>query len=342
MNELPLPRRKVTIRALAEAAGVSPATVDRVLNGRPNVHPGTVARVMELASLMAGQVTDPSRGGGLIHALVPSVENPFFNALAAALAEVLPPASSTIRRTDIYDARTMALALEEAGRTADAVAFVPFDHPMVREATQKLLAKDVRVILMLSGLSMDKVLPYVGQDNRGAGRTAGFLIGMALLHRPGTVGLVAGNMSFRAQEEREMGFRAIMREEFPHLRLTSTYESGDDPSAVERIVRGMLAKEPDLVGLYNLGGSTAFILSMLREQEPVLRQVCVQHDLTQATRAGLLGGELTAVVDQDVRFVARETAALLTQPRARLDVEIPRKLTPIHIFTKENLPPQSN
>ena len=40
--------RRPTIDDLAQAAGVSVATVDRVLNGRPNVREGTARRVYRL------------------------------------------------------------------------------------------------------------------------------------------------------------------------------------------------------------------------------------------------------------------------------------------------------
>ena len=40
----------VTIPQIAEAAGVSTATVDRVLNDRPGVNPDTVKRVRDAMS----------------------------------------------------------------------------------------------------------------------------------------------------------------------------------------------------------------------------------------------------------------------------------------------------
>ena len=49
-----------TIQQIAEAAGVSTATVDRVLNNRPGVNPATVARVRSVMQSL-GAAT-PARG----------------------------------------------------------------------------------------------------------------------------------------------------------------------------------------------------------------------------------------------------------------------------------------
>ena len=50
----------VTITQIAEAAGVSTATVDRVLNARPGVNPATVQKVQAAMQAMGAGV--PSRG----------------------------------------------------------------------------------------------------------------------------------------------------------------------------------------------------------------------------------------------------------------------------------------
>ncbi|HJV96589.1 MAG TPA: LacI family DNA-binding transcriptional regulator, partial [Albitalea sp.] len=50
----------VTITQIAEAAGVSTATVDRVLNNRPGVNPATVRKVREAMATLGGGA--PIRG----------------------------------------------------------------------------------------------------------------------------------------------------------------------------------------------------------------------------------------------------------------------------------------
>ena len=55
--------RKTTARDVAEAAGVSPATVDRVLNGRGGVSPDKEKRVLDWARRLCGAASASGHSG---------------------------------------------------------------------------------------------------------------------------------------------------------------------------------------------------------------------------------------------------------------------------------------
>ena len=55
---------------------------------------------------------------------------------------------------------------------------------------------------------------YIGPDNRKAGRVAGDLMGRFLGRDGGEVVVIAGLLSMIGHEEREMGFRAVLRERY--------------------------------------------------------------------------------------------------------------------------------
>ena len=79
-----------TIRDVARLAGVSPATVSNVLGQRKPVDPVLAERVRHAAAELGYRVhraASQLRSGRakVVAALVPSLENPFFNALIAAL-----------------------------------------------------------------------------------------------------------------------------------------------------------------------------------------------------------------------------------------------------------------
>lgn len=56
---------------------------------------------------------------------------------------------------------------------------------------------------------------YVGLDNRSVGRTAAYLLGRLSKAAAGKVALIAASRTYRAHEEREMGFLGLMEEAFP-------------------------------------------------------------------------------------------------------------------------------
>lgn len=83
------PRRKRTPRfiEIAEAAGVSPATVDRVLNERGSVSAEMRARVVAAARQLGVPRVLPDTRHGLVHidVLLPRNDTPFFRRMRQAL-----------------------------------------------------------------------------------------------------------------------------------------------------------------------------------------------------------------------------------------------------------------
>src|SRR6476620_8234854 len=86
-------QERSTIREIAQLAGVSIATVSRVVNDRPDVAPAT--RDAVLADVKAhgygnGRTTPAqSSRTGLIGVTLPNIHAPYFASLAAGLAEAL-------------------------------------------------------------------------------------------------------------------------------------------------------------------------------------------------------------------------------------------------------------
>jgi len=82
----------VTIRDVAKAAGVSTATVSRILNNKGEASPETIERVRKIAEEMNYKpntlAKSLSKGNtNLIALLIPSLENPFFPELVKAIEE---------------------------------------------------------------------------------------------------------------------------------------------------------------------------------------------------------------------------------------------------------------
>ena len=260
--------KKATIPEIARAAGVSATTVDRVLNGRPNVHPRTVALVRQAMGDLASRYQEsegtrpPTRMAFIVH----SGPNPSLNSFADGLiheaAEMKENIQASVKRVRINDPIGLAHALDEVAEFADAVGAMPIGHPAVKEAAARISATKPFVAL-LSPLAAGSGWPFVGQDNYAAGRAAGFLMGNFLAPESGRVAVVAGSLAFPAHEERERGFRRVMRDDFPGFELGPTLESDDDDAKTAEIVHMLLDQKDRVVGLYNAGGCTEVVADVL-------------------------------------------------------------------------------
>ena len=122
----------------------------------------------------------------------------------------------------------------------------------------------------------------------------------------GKVALFAGSLSYRGHEEREMGFRHMLAEDFSSLSIVQTIEVRDDSERSYGEATALLARVPDLAGIYNIGAGNRGIARALQEAGMARQTVFIGHELTPHTRQFLLSGVMDAVIDQNPRVEARE------------------------------------
>lgn len=112
----------MTIKQIAEKAGTSRGTVDRVLNGRGNVNPELAKRILDIAEReryqpnQLAQALIRSRQRTHIGMVIPSVGNPFFDEVLRGAQSRARKLSSygttlTIREIKGYDAATQLQAM---------------------------------------------------------------------------------------------------------------------------------------------------------------------------------------------------------------------------------------
>ncbi len=339
---------RTTLQDVARTAGVSLATVDRVLNRRPGVHAHTAERVQAAVSLLKYR---PDRlaarlARGRDHRfrfVMPSGNNAFMQALekevrAAAERFADERVQISITHVDVFDGDVLAAALEKLHGEVDGVAVVALDHPRVREAIDDLAAAGVTVVTLVSDVPRANRAHYVGIDNSAAGRTAGSLIGRFLAGRSGKVGLIAGSVALRDHIERQLGFEQVMNSDFPGLRLLPVREGRDEDGRVEALCTDLLKEHPDLVAIYNIGAGTAGVIAALEAAGRGRDVILVAHDLTAFSRRHLIRGTIDAIVNQDAGHEARSATRLLMAEREGIPIYPGQERIRIDIFLRENVP----
>jgi LacI family transcriptional regulator len=297
------------ITDVARRAGVSTATVDRVLNRRPGVRPITQQRVLAAASeldympagdLLAAMRPKPMR----LLFLLPAGTNRFLSTLGQLIAhseERLAPFNVHCQVDTIksFNPELLARRLRHYRDKVDGIAFMALEHPAVREAVNMLAERGVPTVTLISDILNARRAAYLGLDNRSAGRTAGYLIARFIGPRPAKVAMIAGSLSYRAHEEREMGFLHVFEELFPAIKVVGLREGHDDADRNYRQTRMLLGQHPDLAGIYNIGGAADGVARALKEMKRAHDVVFVGHGLTSDTRSALIDGTMDAVITQN-------------------------------------------
>ncbi|MDP3407355.1 LacI family DNA-binding transcriptional regulator [Bosea sp. (in: a-proteobacteria)] len=343
----PQRRRSTRIDDVAQQAGVSTATVDRVLNGRPGVRAVTVQRVLKAAGEI-GYVIDEAQPASALRPwrlafLLPAGSNRFLGMLGRLIGGSQAQLASFNMRARVdtiesFKPELLAQHLKKIGREVDGIAFMALEHPTVREAVDSLAERGVPAVTLISDIANTRRVAYVGLDNRSAGRTAGYLIARFIGARPAKVAMIAGSLSYRAHEEREMGFLHLFEDLFPAIQVVGLREGHDEEARNYRQTKTLLAQHPDLAGIYNIGGGPEGIARALKEAGRQHEVVFVGHGLTPDTRSLLIEGAMDAVITQNPQAAMMDCVSIFANLRAgRLatqGIERPRT----EIVLRENLP----
>lgn len=333
-----------TLIDIAREAGVSSATVDRVLNNRPGVRARTRDVVTEVARRMGYIAStggaEPDRAATLsFDFILPAGTNSFLEELRQQLdrqGNAGGEIASTVHSVEGFNPFTLAEKLKELEGRSDGVGVVGIDHPAVREAIRSLARTGTPVVTLISDIHHVPRAGYVGIDNRSAGRLAGYLVGRLLGPGRHKVAMFAGSLSYRGHEEREMGFRHILAEEFPNLEVIDLTEVRDDNDRAYDAARAHLEEHPAIGAIYNIGAGNRGIARALEEKGLARSVIFVGHEITPHTKRMLLSGTMDVAIDQNARVEAREALAQL----ARLARGEGWSMHPLRIAAvfKENIP----
>lgn len=338
-----------TIADLARAAGVSVATVDRVLNGRHPVREETARRVYDAAKgigyhavgLLRQRVFEdlPQYRLGF---LLQKPQQAFYQIVAKEM-ENAALALSTVRAMPQVEfvANSTPTGITEKLRAMaarnQAIALVAPDYPAVTAVVEELKERGIPVFSLLSDFAAGVREGYVGLNNHKVGRTAAWMIAKAA-KRPGKVAAFVGSHRFLGHELREIGFRSYFREHAPDFEVLDTMVNLDTAEITHEATLNLLQRHPDLIGFYVCGGGMEGAISAIREEKLQGKLIAVVNELTPESRAALADDVVTLAISTPTAALARETISLMIQAIDKGPTGAPgQTFLPFDLFTPENI-----
>lgn len=339
-----------TVNDIAREAGVSLATVDRVLNERPGVRDKTILAVQD-AIRRLGYVRDLAAANLArqrdyrIAFVLPDSESQFIQTLiaavnhAGALAAAARTAVELIRfpAEDMHALAALLVSLHDRG-FAGAALMAP-ETPVVRDAIRVMRQQGIAVVAMVSDLPSSDREHFVGIDSRAAGRTAGVLMGRFLGGAETQVMVIAQSMLLRENIERRRGFDEVIARDFPAIEALPTIETHGASDLLRQVVAETFRNFPSVAGIYLLGSGHRALQQVLSDLGLTGRNVIIGHELTPHTRAALQAGQLDAVITQNVGHVVRSALRVLRAKVDRAPIDEGQEQLRIEIVIRENLPP---
>ena len=317
-------RARPSFDEIAKLSSCSKATVDRVLHGRPGVHPRTREKVNKaLAQLEAEYENRIPKPFGTPSTSQNSKRLGFIIQSGQAFTESFLTAIEKQQNGDPL------LQVEGLGTTSDeevveaikgwtggldGLAIVCKNIPLIIDELKRLRQAGKHVMALVSDLESSARSAYLGIDNRAAGNVAAYVMGRHLEERSGAeVAVVVGSFSYRCHEDREIGFRSIMRQQFESIEVLEVIKGKDSDEATYDAARKLLQVKPNIAGVYNVAGGNRGLAKALAELQRAHRPVYITHELNKVTEPLLRTQQIDYLIVQDLNEMVRRATQFMRE-----------------------------
>ena len=315
---------RATIKLIAEKAGTSIGTVDRVIHNRPYVKPEIRERVLQIMKEMDYQ---PNR---MASALASRAEHRRFMVVQpeweANVWGELEDGISKFRelRRDYnisvseycYEENDVAACLRLMDQALEqkvhGLALCASDCEEIRQKLHKLAERHIPVVLFNSNIPDSDHLCYVGEDGYHAGRIAAEIASKCLRKEDELLVIYAGPQ-YAGHIARAQGFGSRMRElQFPreNCRVVATHQDYDKTYAA---VCQALREMENLRYVYMANPALSACVDAIRDcgRAGTVHVLC--HDVGAEIRQYLKDGSVDFTIDQNLFYQTYQSLEILYQ-----------------------------
>lgn len=296
-----------TIKEIAELAGVSRGTVDRVLNNRGAVNPRTARKILEIAQALdykpnkAGIVLAAQKKNLKIGVILFDTGNPFFDDVLEGVnrkSQELGGYNCTVLVTRVgFDLTAQLDAMDEmVSQGVSGIVLSPYNDPLISDKINELDGRGIPVITTNTDIENSSRLAYVGCNFYRSGETAAGLMHL-IAGNEVYAGIVTGSSKVLCHTDRIAGFRDRIESHYPGIRIVGTIENSDDEFESYDRTLALLREHPEINALYfaagGVYGGCRAVLAAGRKDITI-----ISCDKVSTTRDMVLQGVIAATICQ--------------------------------------------
>ena len=300
----------ISIREVARLAGVSPATVSRVINGTANVNEDKRQRVLEVVrqtDFVPNEIARSlfKKSANIIGLIIPSIRNPYFTQMASVIDESVKECGFRVFLCNVGDdlAQTRAALQMLAAMNVNGV-IMGTTMPEIRE---ELEGYPVPIILLDTMLEAEQVSAYVYCDYGQGGRMA-----MEHLLECGCNNIVCirGPEGVFSADTRYQGYLDVCRERgIQPQALVCDYDFDAGLAMTEELLR----RYPDVDGILACNDMVAIsIYKILYKKNISVPEQIQLIGFDDITFSSLITPELTTI-HQPIQEMAQRAAELILE-----------------------------
>lgn len=300
----------VTLKQIAEIAGVSRGTVDRALHNRGRVSEEVAQRIRKIADDLGycpnevGQALAKTRRQIRLGMIIQSTETPTMRIVAQGAARAAHDLHNLgvevlIRELKSVDAAQELACIRELvdDEGIQGLALTPVNTPEICTKINRLVESGIPVITLNTDIPQSKRMCFVGEDSVCAGKTAAGLMAL-MLPEGGKVFVLTGHLSNATHKLRCTSFSEELMRIAPGVQLLPMQSCFDRDDYAFELTQHALEENPDIKAIYVAANGQHGVCEALREAGLNGRVRVVAYDITPQNNEDLKRGTISFLLDQ--------------------------------------------
>lgn len=297
----------ITIKKIAELAGVSRGTVDRALNNRGGVNKTVEKKIKAIAKQHGYRPNLAAKSLAMksqkltIGIIIYSKSNEFFDIVIDGINK----ATNEIREfgVSVVISKLTGFDVEEQLHEIDnmlnldvnAIAITPINDPRIIKKLETI--KTIPVIALNTDIEGNHNADYIGCDYYKSGQTAGAMMGL-FSKGIGKVLIITGSNIIYGHRQRVAGFCDVLSNEYPNVNIVETIENKDDNNLSYSIVSDSIKKDKTINGFYFAAGGADGGVKALIEDSRCDNFIIITNDTSTNTIEHIKSGIIDATICQ--------------------------------------------
>lgn len=346
--------KKIRIKDIAEHAGVSTGTVDRVLHGRPNVSPAARKKVektlreMDYQANMYASALARNRSYNFI-LLMPKYES------EAYWEEIEKGAAKANEQRKDFHVNLQIIYFDRFSNESyvrkcryclnakpDGLIIVPADLKTTTAFTERLHSMDIPFVLLDSFIPELKPLAFFGQDSFCSGYFAAKIL-MLVANNEKEIILMRmikdGKVVSRQQENREVGFHSYMEKKHPNVTITHLdlpILQNEDIVSYKPMLDTFFEQHPDIHHCITFNSKAYIVADYLQLSNRKGVQI-MGYDMVNKNAMCLREGSISFLIAQHAYMQGQFCMEALFNAIVLKKEIAPINYMPIELITRENM-----
>ena len=337
-----------TIKEIADLAGVSRGTVDRVLNKRGSVNPQTAEKILEIAQALDYK---PNRAGLVLAAQKKNLKlgvilfgegNPFFDEVIDGIRHkedelACYNCTVSIKRVAV-DTDEQIRAMDDFVKEGiNGIAISPTNDSRLASKIDELYDMGIPVVALNTDIKDCKRLAFVGSNYYQSGATAAGLMRLMAKGDDVHVGIIAGSSEILCHTERIAGFKHAI-EKYAHINVVETIMNHDDDFVSYDMTSQLLKSHPEMNALFFAAGGVYGGCRSVLAQQRSENMAIITFDQVDTTKEMIQKDVISATICQEPFVQGSKPLDILFNYLATGDLpDQEYNYTAVDIRIKENL-----